>query len=495
MPPLFCSKTATSARISEREIRTPARSPFVKLRGGRFPALAPLLVCALLSSPGAAFAFDRAFWVWNRSEALRPEEISALQDAGATTLFWHVGELGCTDGRWFWRTRITLPDARPIRIVPVIRLDPRDPDPFVAAKLATLRDTLREFVTTTGASEIQLDYDCPDRLVGAYATALAQLRPVASHVSATALAHWIRHPQFAGFARNVDEITPMFYDLEPDPPPQNGAPRPRPLLDETEIAKQFAAWRNCPKPWRAGLPNFSRVTLYDAAGKPRGHVRSWRWPDICFNPILRNTSAEGAGVAVFRASAEGQLANSRVAKDDSVAVRWPDRAELASAATLAEQNGAAGVVYFRLPDESDPSGWSLSQLKDLTKRTPQLLVRRRGDAFELVNESDADLPPRLEGTAGDRDRGYALEIDAPVPIWREALPGDFWRITAHATPENSPAAVPIPLSTRLTFWFSHLRAHSALRTGLAERAPNANTEALRYRVLDGNPEPVWRRID
>lgn len=124
---------------------------------------------------------------------------------------------------------------------------------------------------------------------------------------------------------------------------------------------------------------------------------------------------------------------------------------------------------------------------------PDLVLRAAsGGALELVNRSESDLPPRLSGAKGSLDRGYALELDAASPIWREALPGEFWQVNAHA--ESGTMLASIPLATRLTFWFSHLRANGVLRTGLLELAPSASFSCIRYRVLncDGNGE--WKRL-
>ena len=109
----------------------------------------------------------------------------------------------------------------------------------------------------------------------------------------------------------------------------------------------------------------------------------------------------------------------------------------------------------------------------------------------LKNPSDADLPPRLGGD-GPGDRGYALEIDAPTRTWREAIAGDFWRVAAHADPDTKPVAVPVSLATRLTFWFSRLRAGESLITGLIQLAPDADLHQIRYRIQPGNQE--WKYL-
>jgi hypothetical protein len=110
----------------------------------------------------------------------------------------------------------------------------------------------------------------------------------------------------------------------------------------------------------------------------------------------------------------------------------------------------------------------------------------------LQNESAADLGPRLAGERHDRDRGYTLELDAPAPVFREAEPGAFFRVTGHVDPESKkPLRASVPSATRLTFWFSHLDARASLRSGIFQLAPGAAASTIRWRVTGGD----WRPLD
>ncbi len=117
--------------------------------------------------------------------------------------------------------------------------------------------------------------------------------------------------------------------------------------------------------------------------------------------------------------------------------------------------------------------------------------------LQLVNESDADLEPRLSGESGqqDLDRGYALELDAPAAIFRDAEEGDFWRVVGHVNPEGARQAVAVPLATRLTFWFSHLRARQSLRPGMIQLAPGTTFDQIRYRIRNAPGDSEWKNID
>jgi len=156
------------------------------------------------------------------------------------------------------------------------------------------------------------------------------------------------------------------------------------------------------------------------------------------------------------------------------------------------------VVFFRLPDSSAPSGWSLRQLGHLDA-APHLVFRKTeaSPQLELVNDSDADLEPRLAGAneKGDLERGYALEVDATAAVFRDAQEGDFWRVIGHVDPDGARQAVVIPLATRLTFWFSQLRARQSLRTGVIQLAPGAAFSQIRYRVLSVTGNSEWKQIE
>jgi hypothetical protein len=163
-----------------------------------------------------------------------------------------------------------------------------------------------------------------------------------------------------------------------------------------------------------------------------------------------------------------------------------------------KKTNARGLVFFRLPDSTAPSGWSLRQLGHLDA-TPRLVLRKAETPtqLELINEADADLEPRLSTAdgKGELDRGYGLELDAPARVFRDAPEGDFWRVLGQGDPENALQTVAVPLATRLTFWFSHLRARQSLRTGLIQLAPDANFDQIRYRVRNASGDSVWKNID
>ena len=457
-------------------------------------------LAATLLAWGSARAdgLERAFWVWHRAAPLGPEESAELARQEVRTLFWNVGELEQRGPLWRWKAPplAWAAVAPQFRVVPVVRLTSNGAGaPFTPEAMPGLIEKLRAVATPAG--EVQLDFDCPDRRLGEYAAALGEIRRTIPRVSITALAHWPRLPDFAALTRNVTEISPMFYDLQADPKDVGAESPPPPILDPMPVASALRAWSACPIPWRAGLPTFARLTVFDRHGASRGQIPNWTWEDFCFHKGLRTLSPTRLGVTLFRADANTRVAATPVAAGEIVASRFTDRAALALAVGQAREAGAAGVTFFRLPDGTDPAGSSLGDLGKLAlPAAPHLILRPSADGkLELLNDSPFDLAPRLSGEKHDRDRGYALELDMPAPVFREALAGDFWRVTSHIHPDaKTPKPVAVPLATRLTFWFGDLRAGAARQTGLLQLAPGATLAGVRYRILHCAGAAEWQPI-
>ena len=448
-----------------------------------------MLLCSL------AGAFETAFWVWQRNEPLADAERAELSAQGVRTIYWQVGELENVAETWRWKARFVLPaNDGALRFVAVVRLESRERSPFSRTSLESLLGALAPIAK--GADELQLDYDAPDRLIAEYAAALKKIHGLVPKLSITALPLWGRSSAVNLLEGSVDELAPMLYDFEPDPIVEGAAPLP--LLDPEKLAAWLADWNKCKTGWRAGLPAFARVTLFDPNGKSRGHVREWNWDNLCFNKSLAPLRPTALGLTLFNARASTRLANTPVKANQRVAVRWPDRAALLRVIEQVKKTNARGLVFFRLPDSSAPSGWSLRQLGHLDA-APNLVLRKleSSQQLELVNDRDADLEPRLAGASekSGLDRGYALEVDAPAAVFRDVHEGDFWRVLGHVDPDGARQAVVAPLATRLTFWFSHLRARQSLRTGVIQLAPGAAFSQIRYRVLSAAGNSEWKQIE
>jgi hypothetical protein len=337
--------------------------------------------------------------------------------------------------------------------------------------------------------ELQLDYDAPDRLLSDYAATLKRIRALVPRLTIAALPHWSRADYLKLLEPNVDELLPMLYDFEAEPILKDQSPLP--LISPEKISKLIEAWRACRKPWRAGLPVFARLSLYDVNQKLRGQIRNWSWDELCFNRSFQMSNGGQFGASILRAARATSIANTPIHSGEEVVVREVDRGALRDAISAALRAGAQGIVFFRLPDSSASSGWSLRQLGHLDAE-PHLILRKSNDSetLELSNTGDGDLEPHFSKNEADAG-GYVLEINAATPMFREAQPGDFASVDAFAGEKRAK----IPFATRLRLQFNELRANENLRTGLIQLAPGADFRQTRYRILNIEATPPWKSLE
>jgi hypothetical protein len=259
-----------------------------------------ILTSAVIASaiPLASFANDLRYWVWQRDDPLDEQELAELEAQKIDTIYWQAGELENTRETWHWKARFNFPSSNTshIRFVPVVRLVSREHQPFSDASITSLLASLSS--ASANHDELQLDYDAPDRLLADYAGALKRIHGLVPRLSIAALPHWSRADYLKLLESNVDELLPMLYDFESEPVLKNQSPLP--LLSPEKISRLMESWRACRKPWRAGLPVFARLSVYDANQKLRGQIRNWNWDELCFNRSFQIANSGQFGTSILR---------------------------------------------------------------------------------------------------------------------------------------------------------------------------------------------------
>ncbi|WP_157895360.1 hypothetical protein [Verrucomicrobium sp. GAS474] len=428
-----------------------------------------------------------SFWVWQRTLPPVREEVREWRARGLHALYWHGGTLVSDGVGWRWGERVEIDwqaadravAGSGIEIVPVVRLELKPGADWPSDKgLFELLDT---FAAKTGARKIEVDYEAPDRLLPTYAAFLREWKTRGRSVglSISALAHWAGSASL--FRESVEEIVPMFYDLSDlsHGREQVGKDGFLPPLAGPDLSRQIAAWKGCPVPWRAGLPNFSRLTLLSKEGESRGSFRKWDWGGLLRSPFL-----DDAG----RVAGEGVLFGSPIAPGERIVLRFPDAGALASGIGAARAAGASGVLYFRLPGAEAASGYSLPMLQALGRGDrpgPHLGVAwDEAGRIVLKNDSEADLMPFVGGSKEVRF-GYTLEVEASLPFLRGAVPGDF------ATASKGGGLESRSLSLR----FGQLPSGAILRTGFLEHLPPSPGTTFRWRIPELDSDSLWHPFD
>ena len=393
-----------------------------------------LVVCLLAAcdrnpTPTAAPDKTPGFWVWHRSSALTRQEKESLPTGGR--LYRQIAEFGWRDGAWAPRpvagAKVLLDNE-----IPVVRIDPGPAfldRPDAAAMLAKW---LRHHFNGNVPPSLQLDHDCPVRLLPRYATFLRELRGELGlkEISITALAGWVESPAFKQLAEATDELVPMFYDLTADPPQDIVAGKAKPMAGP-EAASWIARWKSCRIPWRAGLANFERLTLFEADGKLVGHLKQWTPESIAHADFLE-TLPQFTGGTGYRIKRAAILHGTRLDASQLLVWRAPDDESLRTLITASFDAGARGIVWFSLPGPGLRAAHSPSHLAALARgESPAHGVQAKLDGdgrIVLRNDGPGDLslPPgaplhRLELTASEAGTftaagpGEFVEVSTPLP--------------------------------------------------------------------------------
>ena len=421
-------------------------------------------------------ALDSSFWIWNRSAPLNGQELMHLKEAQISRVYWQIGEIEWREGNVVAKAQWPLPGNTPeLRFIPVVRLEPTidDPDKVDAGQLA-------EWAKSAGVTdEIQFDYDCPDRLLGHYGALLSEFRKAfgALKISTTALGGWCDAAQWLKLEETVDAVFPMLYDILPENAQSGSRPSlARPLVEAAPVGALVRKWEAVTTiPWRVGLPNFTRLSLF-RDGKPGGHLRDWSMEELARNPAIRYDGTGGPGVGLFKVTAATRIGGIDLRADDWLCLRTSDRGELRSVLKGVEQSSAGGVVWFQMPRPGLASrGWSITEIAHRFEGSPQLRVTIKDQRITLTNTGNADLSPVDWGE-------QTLTLSCPQPILREFIPGDFF--SAEFLRKGQPA--PAVAATELRLTFPALAAGESVSSGLALFRATENSLVIKWQTANSN---------
>jgi hypothetical protein len=425
------------------------------------------------------------FWIWHRSSDLSPIESTHLQRLGSPRLYRQIAEFGWRDGKWAPRPLSkeapTLDGA-----VPVIRLDPGPAFLDHQDNAEALAMWLHYYFPAGVPSSLQLDYDCPARLLPRYADVLKKLKTTLAlkEISATALATWIDAPGFKKLTGTVDELLPMFYDLTADPPADIAAGKCLPMAGP-EAASWISRWKACPCPWRASLANFERLSLFEKDGSLVGHLRQWN-PEDLFNSTSVQPIPAYSGGAAYRITRDASLQGTPVKKDQLLIWRAPADDALHQLISTAFSSGARGIVWFALPGPGLRTCHTPAHLAALERgETPQPTLNATIDPHGRVILRN-DGPGDLTLSPGAPMHRLRLTADRPG-AFADTGPGAFYQLSTGPS-----SGVPVSYSVKSSLSFTELQgdAEIASESGLI---PSGEDRDLRWSLDDRAPLPLLRK--
>lgn len=330
-------------------------------------------------------------YVWQRRWT--PAVVEAVKGSADLVRDWRL-LLAEVDARGRW-TSVSIPwkdvraTGRPV--IGVVRIDGQ----LDEKRMTSLLEGVVATADGVGLAGLEIDYDCPTSKLATYAKFLAALRERLSSsmaLSITALPTWMGSSDLLRVAAPLSEIVLQVHAIDD---PRRG------LFDPDRAGRWVAEFgRRVGKPFRVALPTYDvRV--------------SWR--------------ADGKLAAV-----EGEMPVAAAAGGQRLDASPQAVTELLHTLAREAPEGLRGIVWFRLPTDSDSRAWSRDTWRAVvTDRltppeiTASLVATDRADVWTVVlfNEGpiDASLPRsvRLDASCevGDGANGFRLgAADGPLKL-------------------------------------------------------------------------------
>lgn len=180
-------------------------------------------------------------------------------------------------------------------------------------------------------SELQLDFDCAESRLDGYATWVRAVREAVHPVplTITALPSWLHSRAFSRLASASDGYVLQVHSLE----------RPETIQDEISIcdAGKAAAWIEAAGriglPFRVALPTYGYLMVFDRDGRFKGLIAEGESPLMSPENAFRRAQADPGGIA-----------------------------GLVRALTASRPACMTGLLWYRLPTESDRLNWTRQTL-------------------------------------------------------------------------------------------------------------------------------------
>jgi len=247
---------------------------------------------------------------------------------------------------------------------------PAEPD--LSEGLALLRQGW-EAARAAGLSvaTVQVDFDCPSRLLGAYADRIAAAKRAWPEVrlTVTTLPTWLKEPGFVRLIAAADGWTLQLHGTQ-----RPNLAKPVPLFDESQALGWIEQAEALGRPFRVALPTYAYLACYSGTGAYLG-VRAE-------NTELPKGTARTQALPVDPAQVIGLLRR------------------------LEERRHAPvlGVDWFRLPFPGDRQNWTMAGWSQVIAGqgmahacSPELKVDGALVDVTLVNPTDQPLPvPAVE---------------------------------------------------------------------------------------------------
>ncbi|RYG30948.1 DUF3142 domain-containing protein [bacterium] len=470
------------------------------------------LYCLLLFTALLAAGCRRAplppaeigMWYWHTPFRVTDQEWQDLKAIGVKTLYVRAGTL-VTDGK---EIKLILPQRWESKAKDVVltfnfhpglvsHMEELSTETIAAGTLACIRDA-RTKAANAGiqASGIQLDIDCPTRLLPRYREILDRVRtglPAGETFSITALPTWLASKHFPALAEAVDFVVPQFYEGRTGKTIHEIAP----ITDPEGLRKGLAALARLDVPCYIGLATYGHALQYDGEGRLVSVYGGLSAEDALRHPALEPLSSspvDGKGHPTAdpaKAIGEDLLLLRAISGDDrgrgrgyglAYLLPTPLMVERQMAAFRAERpSGAKGVIFYRFPEPGESMTLPLASVAKAMTSTPTevdvaVAFKVRSEPWSLIGtDVKSDVPPRqftvtvvANGDAPSKASREAFELFVLLdkPGLDGVAPGDFDEAVTGSMADGAFVPAAPAHAQAIRFRRYHLLPGDRLRSGL-----------------------------
>jgi hypothetical protein len=353
-----------------------------------------------------------AFYLWQYEWT--PAVAEAVADSiklAPDSLYIIAGEVGgsmAPQPDWAALKAVLPPTAQ---VIPVIRVHGTKAKQIetapgaLARELRVLIGGLRGAAMSAGIDlrEIQLDLDCPERLLPAYAQFLHGLKPQLSglRLSITAIPCHMENSSFAAVAKVADGYTLQVHGVQFPKTIDDSAS----IMDSTIARRAIIAAERLGIPYRLAMPTYAYRFVFGSDGKCRGILQPFSPPPESRGNTVRTIAADPVAVLEIYQFA-------------------------------CHTRGCSGITWFRLPVKGDDACWELAAIAAIRAGRPV----DRGLRTEWLPAANDTCELRLINHAVLDARIATVTIRWPM------RQGDYGLVAAEASAEAIPGILPEKLS-------------------------------------------------
>lgn len=397
---------------------------------------------------------EMGIWYWHTPFRLSGDEVRRLHSLGVRKLFVRTGTFRM-DGP---AVRLSLPqiwesraDGLDIHLVcnfarDVIRAFERLPNAPLAAAIHRAGELEVRRAVSSGLEVrgLQLDLDCPTRLLPKYADLLRRIRGSApasrAHrllLSITALPTWFTSREIERVLAAVDFAAPQYY--EADVP--HSLTRFATISRLSMMERGLTAAGRTGRPFYAGIPAYGHALVYDGGGRLVGTFRDAGIRDVERDGrfrLLRSFPMDQRGNRATRSTYVGEdlfdfaaPLSDRVSQPESgpptsfgpyhLVFDLPSPTMLArhlAAVRRLRPRNCRGIIFFRYPEAGESQTLPLSAIEAALHGWPahpalRIVVNASSLPWELIETGRRAGRPPLEATVAVENQGTASTFFAP----------------------------------------------------------------------------------